>query len=191
MKTTAWVTTLVLVSTLAGGCYSAANPGPQIQTTASPSAPVAEYRTFSFGWAENPPTTDQASARALEVERHMRGLVGAALRQKGYVEETVNPNFLVRFTAGTEVKLATFNDEADPQWSMKEVPVELEELKVDIYDSATKAEVWRGSAISEIDLTKGIDDRLLQHDVQSLLASFPVRRAPGEPAPNPLAKIDD
>ena len=51
----------------------------------------------------------------------------------------------------------------------------LGEIKVRIFDASTKTEVWRGSAVSHIDLTKDIDNSLLQGAVHGILESFPTR----------------
>jgi hypothetical protein len=185
MKTIAFA----LISSLAAAaCYPANSAGPQIQTAASPSAPLAEYRTFSFGLTENSPAAYQASARSLEVEHRMRQLVGSALREKGFVEQDAQPNFLVRFGAGTQKVETASYVEPDPERSSQGDAIDLQEMKVDIYDASTKTEVWKGSAVSQVDLAKAIDDTMLQRQVQSMLATFPDRSATaGEPARNPLA----
>jgi hypothetical protein len=170
MKTFAFA----LVATMAAGSYPASSSGPEVQTAASPSTPLAEYQTFSFGYTENPPASYQSSSRSLEVEHRVRDLIGAALREKGYVEDNTNPNFVVRFGAGSQqVDTETFM-EADPERSAPD-NLNLGQIKVDIFDASTKTEVWRGSAISQIDPSKDIDNGLLQRAVQGVFATFPAR----------------
>jgi hypothetical protein len=170
MKTIA----LALVSTLAVACYTASAPGLQVQTAASPSAPFAEYRTFSFGFTENPPTAYHASARSLDVEHRVRELTCAALREKGYVKDDAAPNLVVRLGAGTQQDTEA-DVEVDPTWSSKEDTVDIGKIEVDIFDASTKTAVWRGSAVAQIDLTKAIDNSQLRRVVQSTLAEFPRR----------------
>jgi hypothetical protein len=177
MKTIA----LALFSTLAAACYTASAPAPQIQTAASSSAPFAEYRTFSFGFTENPPTAYHASARSLEVEHRVRELTCAALREKGYVKDDAAPNLLVRLGAGTQQDTEA-DVEVDPTWSSKKDTFDIGKIEVDIFDASTKTAVWRGSAVSQIDLTKNIDNGLLRRVVQSILAAFPRRSSMGGPA---------
>jgi hypothetical protein len=177
--------TIALVAVLAAACYPAGNSGPEVQTVVSPSAAFTEYRTFSFGFTENPPTSYQASARSLEVQRRVRKLMGAALREKGYVEDDTKPNFVVRFGAGTQ-QVETGGYVEDSTGSPD--TISRGQIKVDIFDASTKTEVWRGSAVSQIDLTEDIDNRLLERAVQGVLTSFPTRSATDiEPTVSPLA----
>ena len=174
-----------LVAMMAAACYPARSSGPQVETVASASAPLAEYRTFTFGFTENPPPPYRASARSLEVERRVRELVGAALRQKGYVQDDTKPNFVVRLGAGTQEEIAP--DMEDLTVAASEA-LPLGEIKVRIFDASTKTEFWRGSAVSQIDLTKDIDNNLLERAVQGILESFPTRSVTSvQPAAIPVA----
>jgi hypothetical protein len=63
-----------------------------------------------------------------------------------------------------------------------------EGTKIAIYDAASKTQVWQGTASSLIDPTKGIDNSVLQREVQDAIASFPVRSImPGQPEASPVA----
>ena len=167
--------TIALFAVLATACYPALSSGPDVQSVASPIAPFGEYHTFSFGFTENPPALFEASARSLEVERRVRDLVGVELREKGYVEDDTKPNFVVRFGAGIQQEEDARVYEEGARGSSD--VVSFGQIKVDIFDASTKTEVWRGSAVSRIDLTKGIDNGVLQRAVQGVLASFPTRRS--------------
>jgi hypothetical protein len=79
------------------------------------------------------------------------------------------------------------NVEADPEWSFREIPVEREVIKVDIFDANTMTEVWHGSAASAVDLNKAIDYGQLHENVEGILASFPTRASVGQAALHPLA----
>jgi len=183
MKTIA----LALIGTLTVACTPAFKSGPAVQTVAAASAPLAQYRTFSFGLTEDPPAGYQVSPRSLEVEHRMRDLVGSALEHKGYVEVTAKPDFLVRFAAGT-VRI-------DPGPVTEEntdvTPYTLRQIDIDIYDASTKTEVWQGAATSKVAINKYVDKSLLQRDVQAALASLPVRSASArEPMANPIAAAE-
>ncbi len=181
MKTIAFA----LVCTLAAGCYSATASGPQIETAASPSAALAEYRTFSYGFTENAPTAFHTSARSLEVERRVHELITAALREKGYVEDNTKPNFLVRFGAGTQQETAA---DVEVKLTSKEDVTDLGKIQIDVFDASTKVAVWRGSAVAHIDLTKDIDNSLLQRTVQGILSTFPSRSSTAsQPAAKPVS----
>jgi len=182
MKTIA----LALFATTALACAPAikAPAAAQTQSIAAASAPLNQYRTFSFGLTEDPPAGYQVSPRALEVEHRMRELVSSALEHKGYVEVAAKPDFLVRFAAGT-VRI-------DPGPVTEEntdvTPYTLRKIDIDIFDASTKTEVWQGVATSQVGVNNHVDKGLLQRDVQDALGTFPVRNASApEPAASPLA----
>jgi uncharacterized protein DUF4136 len=166
---------IALASILTAACSASTSLEPQIETAASPSAPLAEYRTFSFGFTENPPTAYQTSARSLEVEQRMRTLICAALQAKGYVRDDAKPNFVVRFGAGIQEDTVA-DVELDPTWSFEDA-LDFGKIQIDVFDASTKTAVWRGSAISRIDLTKHMDNDLLERAVQGIFATFPKREA--------------
>ena len=63
---------------------------------------MTQYRTFSFGLARDPNPTYGVSPQSIEVELHMREFISSELLQKGYVEDNIDPNFIVRFSSGTK-----------------------------------------------------------------------------------------
>lgn len=177
---------LALVGALAIGCSTATSATGPAQTAVASSAPLAGYRTFSFGFTEDAPRAYHGSARSLEVQHRMRELLAATLTQRGYVQDSTKPDFVVRFGAGTrDVEKATAYDGESP---VLPESFTLGGMKVDIYDASNKTEVWQGSVASKIDLTRPIDDAVVQRAVQDVLATFPPRSAATvEPAANPLA----
>jgi hypothetical protein len=177
--------TFALVTALAAGCYAATASGPQVESSAAPSTPFAQYRTFSFGFTENPPATFHTSARSLEVEHRIRDLIGAALREKGYLEDNTKPDFIVRFGAGTSEETS---GDVEVRFNLKDDAVDLGKIQVDAFDASTKVAVWRGSAVSHIDLTKDIDNSVLQRAVKGIFNTFPVRSTTvGQPAAQPVS----
>jgi hypothetical protein len=109
MKTIA----LALIGTLAVACSPATKAaGPEIHSATSPGVGLTQYRTFSFGLALDPNPTYGVSP-PLEAERHMRKFISSVLLQKGYIEDTINPNFIVRFGAKTK----KLDSGANPSWS--------------------------------------------------------------------------
>jgi hypothetical protein len=169
------VIALALFGALTTSCYGNGS-GSQSQTAAVTGYRLQTYDTFSFGWTGNPPEAYEASARSLEVDRRLGEFVGAELRQKGYVEDNSTPSFLVRFGAGVSRIEMNSTAPEGPSEAAPHQTLSREGIKIVIYDILTKTEVWQGSSSSVVDLTRDIDDRLLQHDVHDALASFPVRK---------------
>jgi hypothetical protein len=181
MKTIA----LALIGSLAVACAPAIKSGPAVQTVTAARAALPQFHTFAFGLTEDPPAGYEASPRSLEVEQRMQALVGSELQQKGYVQVSARPDFIVRFAAGT-VRI-------DPGPVTEEntdvAPYTLRKIDVDVYDASSKTEVWRGSATSQVAINKYVDPSLLQRDVHGALASFPVGTpSASEPMTAPLAR---
>lgn len=178
--------TLALLGALAVGCSPAMSATVPVHTAVAPSAALAQYRTFSFGFTEDAPRAYHASARSLEVEHRMRELVASTLTQRGYVQDSTKPDFVVRLGAGTrDVETATTFDGESPVFDDS---FTLGKMKIHIYDASSKTEVWQGSVVTKVDLTRPIDDVAIQRAVQDVFATFPPRgAATDEPAANPLA----
>ncbi|MGA2447297.1 MAG: DUF4136 domain-containing protein [Polyangiaceae bacterium] len=169
------ISALVLISTLATGCY-AAGTGPSPPFAPSATAQWPAYDTFSFGWTANPPAGYEASGRSLEVDRRLREIVGAALRQKGYVEDDNNPSVVVRFGAGIKSVVSRVTEEVDPLGVVQDEVRTYEGIQIIVYDAGLKTAVWQGSARSVVNPTREIDVSLLQWEVVDALATFPSRR---------------
>jgi hypothetical protein len=158
-------------------CHATTTSQPQVYAITSPNAALSRYATFSFGLTNEPPAGYGHVARSLEVEHRMRTVVLGALQQKGYVQDSAKPDFIVKYASGTreaEGQSAGYID--DPPSSVQE------SLSIDVYDAATLNQVWHGLALTEIDRAK-IDDRLLRLSVQAVLATFPARSSASSPSP--------
>jgi hypothetical protein len=160
-------------------CQAAAASGPAVATATAPNGDIPQHRTFSFGLAEAAPAGYEDSARTFEVERRMRGLIAAALIQKGYVEEPDKGELLIRFGVGNAHMIGQDVEVGNQR------AYDLGRLDVDAFDAATKVQLWRAVAVTEID-PKRIDDRILARAVQGAFATFP---AYGIPANQPTMQV--
>jgi hypothetical protein len=106
----------------------------------------------------------------------LRDVVGAALRQKGYVEDDNNPSVVVRVGAGIKSVVSRPTEEADPLGVVQDDVLTYEGIQIVVYDAGLKTAVWQGTASSVVDPTREIEIRLLQREVRDALATFPVRR---------------
>ena len=151
------------------GCYSTAGGAPEVSTTAAaaPNGDIGLHHTFAFGLTESPPQGFVASPRTLEVERRMRGLIATALTQKGYTEDADKGEILVRFGASNA------HEEGEKTGETANA-MDMGRLGIDVYDAATKVELWRAVAVVQID-PKQINDRVVGAAVTSALATFPAR----------------
>jgi len=137
------------------------------QSVSAASAPLASYRTFSFGDADPPRAGYEVSAHSLEVQQHLTSLVEAAFVERGYVKSGEGGDLIVKLTSGTAVPAAS------PGERTPGVPPQ-GFIGIDVYDRTTGAEVWQGTAFAEIALDK-IDDDLLRRGVGRMFATFPQR----------------
>src|ERR1700722_5822999 len=159
----------VLVAAMSA-CGAATPPDRHVAVRSVGSTTFASYRTFGIGPAREPAPPFQLSARAFELEERMRPLVGPELLRKGYAEEAggAKPDVLLKFAAGYDTTPPAPQREGNKGGGMTG------EIVVDAFDGATEAQVWRGTAQSEVDPDK-IDPQLLQYAVEHLLLTFPGR----------------
>ncbi len=185
MKTIA----VLLLGTLAtAGCYPDA-AGPQVPTSASASAPLPAYATFSFGLTASTPSGYEVSSTSLEDDQRLSDVIGAALQQRGYVEDHNRPQFLVRAVAGTRQVVSNPAVEADPLGATHDDVMNLERIKIAIYDATTQAEVWQGSASAMVNPAAASAEGRLRNEVQAALATFPARSlAAREPSPSTASR---
>jgi hypothetical protein len=169
MKTIA----LALCGTLATACYADPSLSPA-QMATSAKAPLAQYASYSFGRTADTPSAYAASAASLADNQRLRDLVRSVLGWKGYVEDTMKPSFLVKVGSATR-QLAPASSEADPLGVIPKEVINFEAITIEIYDSVTKTEVWKGSATSMVDDSKERAYVRVQREVQDALASFPPR----------------
>jgi hypothetical protein len=169
MKTAA----LLFVLASAACHTSASTPDRAVQTIGAASVPSARYRTFAFGLAEPPAAPYALSERSFEVEQRLEPFIVAELTKKGYALSEGNADFLVRFSAGNaEVPIPQPGDTEGNSGPMEYVHVG--EFVIDAFDGPSRAQVWHGTAETQIN-SQRIDDRLLQTAVQQMLSRFPAR----------------
>jgi hypothetical protein len=155
-------------------CHAVTNAaGPEIRTVASPSAPFAQYRSFSFALSDQPTPGYRPSAESFEIERQVRMLIVGALNQKGYTENPGKSDFVVRFRSGQMEVVGSTGGESEGTRSSS--LVEQGELAVDVFDTSTQTHVWQGTAVAIID--PAAMDAGLRRAVEELLARFPARGA--------------
>jgi Domain of unknown function (DUF4136) len=161
---------VALLGALAIACGGTTVQSAQVRTIESPAASFGQYRTFSLGLTEAPPSGYQLSSRSLDVEQRVRPWIVTALEQKGYVSshEGERADLTVRFASATrEAAVRTVTRNPDNH------DVALEgALVVDVFDTATGVEVWHGSARAALERGR-IDDELLERGVRELIARFP------------------
>jgi hypothetical protein len=170
MKTIAFA----VVGLSLAACQAATNATePEIRTVASPSAPFAQYRSFSFALSEQPTPGYPPSVESFEIERHVRMLIVDTLNQKGYTEDTGKSDFVVRFRSGRMEVMDSATSQGGES-TRSPTRVEQGELAVDVFDTSTQTHVWQGTAVAIID-PKAMDAGL-RRAVEQLLGRFPARR---------------
>lgn len=152
-------------------CSAATVPTKAVATgIAAPHASFASYHTFSFGLSDQPKSGYEVTPRSLEVQRRLRPLVQEALQGRGYMEDAVKGDFVVKLATGTGLSPSTGAEHAIPTGLAQGF------IGIDIYDGSTGGEVWQGSAFAEVDPEK-VDDSLLKMGVAHMLENFPARDA--------------
>jgi hypothetical protein len=161
-----------LLVTLASACQATTSEV-AVQTVMAPEVPFTHYRTFAFGFADDPPAGSQLSPGSLDVENRLRGLVARALARKGYVEGAGKTDFVVRLGAGTsegpDVSLERCSvDDYDCVGRI----VQRLSVAIDMYDATTGAHVWHGATLISLAGPRS-DDKVLDSIVLKAFAEFP------------------
>jgi len=166
-----WLSSVALAGAGTNGCTQ---QDLNIHTATNPAASFEQYRTFSFGPAEGPPSGYQTSARVAEVRRRVLPLIAAVLTVKGYARAEGKGDFFVMYGSGTrEVSLRDVSS-ASQEWLPDDESQDFVEgsLVVDAFESSSGVRIWHGASRAQID-PDHIDDALLGRAVTHLLASFP------------------
>lgn len=162
---------------LATGIVACA-PDVQVHAASVPAADFAQYRTYSFGVPEAAPVGYALTARSVEVERRLQPLIAAALEQKGYVASAGREgDMVVRFASGARERVVKrLSRMATAAGESAHHDYVEGDIVVDVFDGASRSQVFHGSASAEVD-SVAIDDQLLGRAVRDMLATFPEERA--------------
>ncbi len=163
---------VVIAST---GCAPSLSTGATVHAEANPAARFDHYRTFSFGTPETAPRGYAMAARPVEVERRLKGLVEAALTEKGYVpSSTARGDIVVVFGAGQRDVQTHQESEVGAEWLPSDENSDSTQgkLVVDIFDGAKSMRVWHGSSRETVNPDR-INEQRLQAYVHELFSSFP------------------
>jgi hypothetical protein len=155
-------------------------PGAQrtIEVASATNTPLPTFRTYRFGFAEQPPAGFQISSRALDVEQKMRDLVAAVLQRKGFEQVDAKSDFVVRLSAGTlrEEVSKVAPDGVESEHVLRG------EIVINAYDSNKETQLWHGAATAVINPDR-INDARLQTAVEQIMSSFPPRTVGRASAP--------
>lgn len=174
MKSIAW---LLLCAAVACSTKTA-DRSTNVASTASPNVAFGTYSTFSFGLSDQPRPGYEVTPRSLEVQRRLRPLVSEELRARGYADRANQGDLIVKLATGTHAPsrpnrgatelYGTYDSSGgDP-------PKARGYIAINIYDAATGAAIWQGTATADVD-AENIDDALLKAAVRRMLASLPKR----------------
>ena len=162
-------TVVVALSLAMAACVASPQNG-TVSSVAASRAAFDHYATFSFGFADPPDPGYQVTARSLEVQRRLRGIVKGRLERAGYVESPQASDLVVKLATGM---VPPTKANPDVQWS--EPTPALGYIGVHVYDAQTALMIWQGSAVAEIDVAH-INDALLERGVDRMLSGLPSAR---------------
>jgi hypothetical protein len=173
MKT--WMTLVLITPLVACGASTPAPNHAVASKVAAPDVSFASYHTFSFGLAEPPRPGYQVTPRSLEVQSRLRTLVKGALEDRGLTETMDNADLVVKLATGSgsgyQLRPSSQGSGLVPPERLSGPAPAVGFLGIDIYGRASGNQIWKGSAFAEIDPTT-IDDALLRHGVDHMLAGF-------------------
>ncbi|MFO0668022.1 MAG: DUF4136 domain-containing protein [Polyangiaceae bacterium] len=148
---------------------------PRVHAAGLPTAPFAEYRTFSVEANEATPPSYGSGPRTNEVRARMGELIKAELRDKGYaLADGPKGDFVVAFSMGRKNRSVPHAGGTRGDWLQEDEERDFVEgaLVIDIYDGKNDGQVWHGAAQTEID-PDHVNPELMQRAVRDVLASYP------------------
>jgi hypothetical protein len=153
-----------------------------VRSSTSPSARLAEYRTFA--WYDWPPsaTTPQSAFGRTPAGEVVRARIAQELAKKGIHETRKDPDFLVAYHTWVEKKMDV-SDWGYPRlfWGAPG-PIHTDEytvgtLFVDFIDRKTGRVFWRGTASAVVDHPENPNLRKLGYTVDQLMKKYPAEVA--------------
>jgi hypothetical protein len=144
---------------------SASTPAWDVQSVAVANVPFREYRTFTFGLPEAPPSDYELRPSSLTAEPEVQRFLAEAIEHRGYVEDGDHPQLIVRFSLGI-----SRNSAVDPEAATYESTQE--RVACDVYDAATKTQVWHGSTSVSVG-RHSVRDDVLRQAVWAMVSELP------------------
>jgi uncharacterized protein DUF4136 len=149
-----------------------------IHTANLPTAPFAQYHTFSFGDAEGSPQGYKMSPRSVEVQRRLKPIIAGVLQEKGYTPAPGKGDFVVAYGSGRR-EGDVFHPEKSHDWLDENEDDDFVEgsIVLDVFDGSNDGQVWHGATRAGINPEK-IDAAQLDRSVRLLLAHYPAAVLP-------------
>jgi hypothetical protein len=169
-----WICFLMLGLSSCGAAEQ--KPAGVATSFAAPHASFQNYRTFSFGLADQPKPGYEVTQRSLEVAQRLQPIVLEALRARGYENQEGPGDFVVKLVTGTgrgQTRPSRgYQASGGPAAETRNANAAVGFVGINVYDAPTGVQVWQGTAFAEVDLRR-IDDDLLEMAVAHMLSSFP------------------
>jgi len=161
---------MVATGILLSGCVS-------VQATKSPSANLAQYRTFAFYQPTNP-SGKQLSFEQSPAGQTVRSQIKNDLAAKGISEAVQNPDFLVAYHSKTEQKMDVTDWGYPGYWWGGPGGVSVDEytqgtLFIDFIDPKTNQVFWRGTATGVVSHPENPDTGKVASTVDKIMKKYP------------------
>jgi hypothetical protein len=181
---------------------SACRPGVKVRTSVAPDANLAGLHTFRVlnAPARRPnapalPQSDPMLDNSITNQQLRQDLV-TALQQKGYTTDSLNPDFVVAYYAGTKEKMDTTYWNPDPAWRytyrgyrdrwawpwygfaspypVMQVETHTEgQVIVDLINANTKELEWRGQGVGPVSKDPNTYAQELDKTVTAVMKKLP------------------
>lgn len=150
-----------------------------VHTANLPTAPFAQYHTFSFADPEGSPAGYRPSPRSAEVQRRLKPLIVTVLQEKGYALAPGKGDFVLAYGSGRREGEIYHPVRAHDWLDEDEVDDFIEgSLVIDVFDGSNDGQIWHGASRAGINPDK-IDPKQLDRSVRLLLLAYPNAKALG------------
>jgi len=163
-------------------CACASTPQGTVQTTETSAAEIEKYASYCHTAAEQAPAGYAKSEFAADAVKRVETMIDAELSRRGYVKKGScdDASMTVRTSTGRRAVVDAPTKGAQIRGASG-IPETEGGLVIDLFDRASKAQVFHGYAHGEIDKGK-VEDATLQAAVAKILERVPrSKQAPAAP----------
>ncbi len=168
----AFVTSLLLI----GGCATSVTGDIKIETEAVTTVKFSGYKTYTWlgSAAILYDPNGQWEPPGFDADAEIKFLIDRELRQRGMVEDSINPGLIVVFAAG--IDMTAVREEIDSDGKIEAlINVPLGALTVALIDSTTGLAVWAGLATADVQQSpdQEVIKKRLDYAVSSMFKKLP------------------
>lgn len=167
---------LLTILLFVSGCATSVTKDISVDTAADPKTNFSAYK--SYAWLGSATIVYDAAGKweppSFDADAEIKFLIDRELRKRGMVEDSLNPDTIVIFTAGVDMDVMQYKVDPESKIDLLE-NVPLGALSVVLLDADTETVMWVGLATAEIqnEPSTEVVKKRLDYAVTSMFKKLP------------------